>query len=51
MLERAVGQKLPARKMKTIFSKYVQFETKYGDENKVKNVRELAANYVRSALK
>lgn len=50
VLERAAGQKLPARKMKTIFTKYIQFETKYGDEDSVNKVRQMASEYVKTAL-
>uniref|UniRef100_W4VR54 Putative nucleus n=1 Tax=Corethrella appendiculata TaxID=1370023 RepID=W4VR54_9DIPT len=48
ILERAIAQRLPMRKMKTLFTKFVQFEERHGDEKAVKNVKKLAAEYVKS---
>uniref|UniRef100_A0A1B6G243 S1 motif domain-containing protein n=1 Tax=Cuerna arida TaxID=1464854 RepID=A0A1B6G243_9HEMI len=46
VLERASRQKLPARNMKTLFNKWINFETKYGSPEKEEHVRKLAEAYV-----
>ncbi|XP_055375156.1 protein RRP5 homolog [Condylostylus longicornis] len=46
-LERAVIQKIPLKKMRTIFKKYLEFEEKYGDETNILKVKELAQDYVK----
>lgn len=46
VLERAANQKLTARKMKSIYSKWLSFEEKFGDENSVQHVKEAALRYV-----
>lgn len=48
VLERAVGQKLPVKKMKTLYKKWLQFEEQYGSEATVNHVRVAAENYVNS---
>ena len=45
-LDRAASQKIPMKKMRTIFKKYLDFEEKYGDKDAVKKVKLLAASYV-----
>lgn len=45
-LDRAASQKIPMKKMRTIFKKYLDFEEKYGDDDGVKKVKLLAASYV-----
>lgn len=45
-LERAVTHKIPVKKMRTLFKKYLDFEQKYGNEETVTKVKILAANYV-----
>lgn len=46
VLERACALTLPARKMKTLFKKYISFEEKYGSPEAVNRVTQLAADYV-----
>lgn len=46
VLDRAITQNLPVKKMRTLFKKYLSFEEKYGTPENVSRVRELAANYV-----
>ncbi|XP_075221764.1 ribosomal RNA Processing 5 isoform X2 [Lycorma delicatula] len=48
VLERAVSQKLPVKKMKTLYKKWLQFEQMHGSEESVNHVREAAENYVNS---
>ncbi|XP_046478494.1 rRNA biogenesis protein RRP5 [Neodiprion pinetum] len=46
VLERAAAQTLPARKMKTIFKKYIAFEEHHGTAENVIKVQEMARNYI-----
>ncbi|XP_015588888.1 protein RRP5 homolog [Cephus cinctus] len=46
ILERAVVQTLPARKMKSLFKKFVSFEEQHGTPERVSHVQQLAVNYV-----
>lgn len=46
VLERAISQTLPVKKMRTLFKKYLSFEEKHGKPEDVSRVRELAASYV-----
>jgi hypothetical protein len=46
VLERGVAQKLPARKMKSLFAKFLQFEEHHGTREGVEKVRQMAINYV-----
>ncbi|KAL6431723.1 hypothetical protein ACFW04_007334 [Cataglyphis niger] len=46
VLERACIQTLPARKMKTLFTKFKNFEEKYGTPETVASIVQMAANYV-----
>ncbi|RLU17008.1 hypothetical protein DMN91_011077 [Ooceraea biroi] len=46
VLERACVQTLPARKMKTLFKKFMSFEEKYGTPETVSHVQQMAADYV-----
>lgn len=49
-LERAITHKIPIKKMRTLFKKYLDFEQKYGNEEMVAKVKILAANYVHSEI-
>ncbi|XP_076653211.1 ribosomal RNA Processing 5 [Halictus rubicundus] len=46
VLERAVVQTLPPRKMKTLFKKFISFEEQYGTRQNVERVQQMAAEYV-----
>ncbi|XP_076236759.1 ribosomal RNA Processing 5 [Calliopsis andreniformis] len=46
ILERAVVQTLPPRKMKTLFKKFINFEEQYGTQEGVARVQQMAAEYV-----
>ncbi|CAD1477458.1 unnamed protein product, partial [Heterotrigona itama] len=46
VLERAVVQTLPPRKMKTLFKKYINFEERHGTEEDVARVQQMAIEYV-----
>ncbi len=48
VLERCITLQLPAKKMKTIFQKFLEFETHHGDEEKQDYVRKKALDYVES---
>ncbi|XP_065212904.1 protein RRP5 homolog [Planococcus citri] len=51
VLERACSLKLPAKKMKTLFTKRIAFEERFGDESAVQNVKKEAQNYVSNYAK
>ncbi|XP_017888354.1 protein RRP5 homolog [Ceratina calcarata] len=46
VLERAVVQTLPPRKMKTLFKKFIAFEEQYGTQEDVSRVQQMAVEYV-----
>ncbi|KAL6430719.1 hypothetical protein ACFW04_006937 [Cataglyphis niger] len=46
VLERACVQTLPARKMKTLFTKFKNFEERYGTPETVARIVQMAADYV-----
>lgn len=50
ILDRAASQKIPMKKMRAIFKKYLDFEEKYGDKDGVKKVKLLAASYVEQEI-
>ncbi|XP_034255827.1 protein RRP5 homolog [Thrips palmi] len=49
LLGRSVSQKLPAKKMKTLFTKFLQFETAHGSKEGQDKVRLMATEYVKNA--
>lgn len=49
-LERAVTYKIPMKKMRTVFKKYLEFEQKYGDDESITKIKMLAASYVQNEL-
>ncbi|XP_031623798.1 protein RRP5 homolog [Contarinia nasturtii] len=49
-LERAVTHKIPMKKMRTLFKKYLEFEQKYGNDETISKVKTLAANYVHNEI-
>ncbi|KAL2923175.1 rRNA biogenesis protein RRP5 [Bienertia sinuspersici] len=49
LFERATSLSLPAKKMKFLFKKYLNFEKSLGDENRVQYVIEKAKEYVETA--
>lgn len=46
VLERATVQTLPARKMKTLFKKFISFEERYGTPAAVEQIQQRVADYV-----
>ncbi|XP_076757290.1 ribosomal RNA Processing 5 [Xylocopa sonorina] len=46
VLERAIVQTLPPRKMKTLFKKFISFEEQYGTQEDVARVQQMAVEYV-----
>lgn len=46
VLERACVQTLPPRKMKTLYTKFINFEEKNGTPEAVDRIRQMAADYV-----
>ncbi|XP_011176334.3 protein RRP5 homolog [Solenopsis invicta] len=50
VLERACVQTLPPRKIKTLFTKFINFEEKYGTSEAVARVRQMAADYVENHI-
>ncbi|XP_044579907.1 protein RRP5 homolog [Cotesia glomerata] len=51
VLEKAVLQSLPPKKMKTLFEKYVSFEEKYGTPAGVEHATKLAKEYLDKIIK
>ncbi|XP_038207044.1 protein RRP5 homolog [Zerene cesonia] len=49
VLERLTSHKLPARKMKVLFKKWIEVEEKYGNKDQVEQIRQRAAEYVEKA--
>jgi len=45
VMQRAAGQKLTYKKMKTLFKKYHSFEKTYGDEDSLEQVKKLLQEY------
>jgi rRNA biogenesis protein RRP5 len=48
LLERAISQKLPVRKMKALFKKYLEFAQQHGTSEEVESVKIKAQNFVQS---
>lgn len=48
LMERAVHTDQPAKKMKFLFKRYLQYEVEHGDDASVAHVRKLAAEFVES---
>lgn len=46
VLERAISHKLNARKMKFLFKKWIELEEKFGDQDKIEKVRQMALEYI-----
>lgn len=42
--------KIPMKKMRTLFKKYLEFEQKHGNDETVAKVKTLAANYVHNEI-
>ncbi|XP_055612693.1 protein RRP5 homolog [Uranotaenia lowii] len=49
-LDRAINQRLPLRNMKTLYTKYVNFEEKHGTREAVRRIKQMAADYVKQQL-
>ncbi|CAK1547491.1 unnamed protein product [Leptosia nina] len=49
VLERMTAHKLPARKMKVLFKKWIEVEEKYGDKEQAEQIRQKALEYVNKA--
>lgn len=47
-LDRAVVHPLPARRIKSLYQKYIEIEEKHGTPERVKAVKKMAAQYVKS---
>ncbi|XP_058062312.1 protein RRP5 homolog [Anopheles bellator] len=50
ILERAIVQRLPMKNMKTLYTKFVNFEQKHGNRDSVRRVKQIAADYVQAQL-
>ncbi|RWS01309.1 Pdcd11 protein-like protein [Dinothrombium tinctorium] len=48
VFERMITLKLPVKKMRTLFKKYLDFESKYGNEDTFARVKQKAKDYVES---
>lgn len=51
LFERAISLSLPPKKMKFLFTKYLEYEKSLGDEERARTVREKAREYVESNVK
>ncbi|CAH2094849.1 unnamed protein product [Euphydryas editha] len=49
VMERMTSQKLPARKMKVLYKKWIEVEEKIGDEEHVESVRQRALEFINNA--
>ncbi|XP_026332856.1 protein RRP5 homolog [Hyposmocoma kahamanoa] len=49
VMERMTSQKLPARKMKAIFKKWIEAEEKIGDKSQVESIQQRAMEYIDKA--
>ncbi|XP_047994064.1 protein RRP5 homolog isoform X2 [Leguminivora glycinivorella] len=49
VMERMTSQKLPARKMKTLFNKWSELEERIGDADRAEQVRERAVKFMETA--
>ncbi|XP_050353995.1 uncharacterized protein LOC126775884 [Nymphalis io] len=49
VMERMTSQKLPARKMKVLFKKWIEVEEKIGDAEHVENIRQRALDFIKKA--
>lgn len=48
-MERMTSLKLPARKMKVLFKKWIEVEEKLGDEKQIESVRQKAMEFIEKA--
>lgn len=48
-MERMTSQKLPARKMKVLYKKWIEVEEKIGDQEQIENIRKRALEYLEKA--
>lgn len=46
VLERAIVQNLPPKKMKVLFKKFISFEEKHGTSEDVERVQRVATDYI-----
>lgn len=46
VMERAVRQKLPVKKMKSLYTKWLSFEEKFGGVDDVERVKQAAVQYI-----
>ena len=49
VMERMTSQKLPARKMKVLFKKWIEVEEKIGDQEQVDKIRQRAMAFIEKA--
>ncbi|XP_013194276.1 uncharacterized protein LOC106137886 [Amyelois transitella] len=49
VMERMTSQKLPARKMKTLYKKWIEVEEKIGDEEQIDRIRQRAMAFIEKA--
>ena len=51
VLDRSVSHRMPLKKMRVLFKKYLDFEEKYGNDEKVQKVKAMATNYIENELR
>uniref|UniRef100_A0A1B0GJY3 rRNA biogenesis protein RRP5 n=1 Tax=Lutzomyia longipalpis TaxID=7200 RepID=A0A1B0GJY3_LUTLO len=51
ILDRAILQKLPLKKMRSLFKKYQDFEEKFGNEQSVEKIKSMAEEFVQNYIK
>ncbi|XP_046971302.1 protein RRP5 homolog [Vanessa cardui] len=49
VMERMTSQKLPARKMKVLFKKWIEVEEKIGDKEHIESIRQRALDFIKKA--
>ncbi|XP_052756608.1 protein RRP5 homolog [Galleria mellonella] len=49
VMDRMTSQKIPARKMKTLYKKWIEVEEKIGDQEQIDRIRQRAMEYIEKA--
>lgn len=48
-MERMTSQKMPARKMKVLYKKWIEIEEKIGDSEQIDKIRQKALEFIEKA--
>ena len=50
LFERIIHMQIPAKRMKVIFKKYMDYEVEHGDNNTIEEVKKKALDFVTSKM-